>query len=107
MAVISRGKPASGVCELGTDWIEDFSTDPAATKRRKSEGGLTPTCCQSCSVTSGLIRRRKPCLDGWIPCAHLYPAHAVRDRCGNRRDFDALRHAAFQSILQDYGDPES
>ena len=30
----------------------------------------------------------------------------MRDRCGNRRDFDGLRHAAFQSILQDYGDPE-
>ena len=44
--------------------------------------------------------------EGWIPCAHLYPAHAVRDRCGNRRSFDVLRHAAFQSILQDYGDPE-
>lgn len=44
--------------------------------------------------------------DGWIPCAHLYPAHPAKDAFGHRQPFDHTRHDAFQKMLQDFGDPE-
>jgi hypothetical protein len=47
----------------------------------------------------------EPIPDGWIPCAHLYPAHPARDAMGNSRPFDAARHEAFQDVLVRFGDP--
>jgi hypothetical protein len=44
--------------------------------------------------------------DGWVPCAHLYPAHPARDALGQSRRFDAARHDAFQNMLRIYGNPE-
>ncbi|MEA2989793.1 MAG: hypothetical protein QOG83_2504 [Alphaproteobacteria bacterium] len=44
--------------------------------------------------------------DGWIPCAHLYPSHPARDGLGNNRPFDPARHAAFQQMLNMFGNPE-
>jgi len=44
--------------------------------------------------------------EGWIPCAHLYPAHPVKDRFGRSRPFDAARHHAFQGMMQMFGDPQ-
>jgi hypothetical protein len=49
----------------------------------------------------------EPVPDGFIPCAHLYPAHPARDAFGRGRPFDSGRHAAFQSILSAFGDPAS
>jgi hypothetical protein len=43
--------------------------------------------------------------EGWVPCAHLYPAHAAKDALGHSRAFDPARHDAFQSMLQMFGDP--
>ena len=43
---------------------------------------------------------------GWIPCAHFYPPHPMRDAFGHRRSFQSERHAAFQTILARYGDPQ-
>ena len=43
---------------------------------------------------------------GWIPCAHFYPPHPLRDVFGHRRFFQSERHAAFQTILDRYGDPQ-
>jgi hypothetical protein len=48
----------------------------------------------------------EPVPEGYVPCAHLYPAHPVRDGLGNNLPFDAARHANFQNLLQSYGDPE-
>ncbi len=48
----------------------------------------------------------EPIPDGWISCAHLYPAHPLRDGDGRNRPFDAQRHAAFQGVLRAYGEPE-
>jgi hypothetical protein len=45
--------------------------------------------------------------DGFIPCAHLYPAHPARDAAGHSRPFDRACHEAFQRILRDFGDPAS
>src|SRR5688572_29616456 len=34
--------------------------------------------------------------DGFVPCAHLYPAHPTKDALGGILSFDAARHASFQ-----------
>lgn len=44
--------------------------------------------------------------EGWVPCAHLYPAHPTRDTLGQSRPFDPARHDAFQSMLRIYGNPD-
>jgi hypothetical protein len=48
----------------------------------------------------------EPIPSGWVSCAHLYPAHPLRDGHGRARSFDAGRHAAFQRLLTQYGDPQ-
>lgn len=48
----------------------------------------------------------EPIPDGWVPCAHLYPGHPIRDN-GTAFSFDAERHACFQRMLQSFGSPES
>jgi hypothetical protein len=49
----------------------------------------------------------EPVPEGWVPCAHLYPAHPARDGFGKPRPFDAARHLAFQQTMAAYGDPTS
>jgi hypothetical protein len=49
----------------------------------------------------------EPVPDGFVPCAHLYPAHPARDAFGRGRPFEGGRHAAFQSILHAFGDAAS
>lgn len=49
----------------------------------------------------------EPVPEGWVPCAHLYPAHPARDGSGEPRPFDAVRHLAFQQMMAAYGDPTS
>lgn len=48
----------------------------------------------------------EPLPEGWIPCAHLYPAHPLRDQLGRKRAFRPDHHAAFQALLGRYGLPE-
>jgi hypothetical protein len=48
----------------------------------------------------------EPLPDGWIPCAHLYPPHPLRDRFGKSYPFRSDYHATFQALLKSYGDPE-
>lgn len=47
----------------------------------------------------------EPIPDGWVSCAHLYPAHPLRDGYGRAVPFDAARHTAFQSLMAQFGDP--
>ena len=49
----------------------------------------------------------EPVPDGWVPCAHFYPAHPAKDGDGHAQAFDAMRHQAFQNMLRRFGDPES
>lgn len=47
----------------------------------------------------------EPLPPGWIPSAHVYPPHPARDHVGQRRPFfQAEHHAAFQTLLERYGD---
>jgi hypothetical protein len=48
----------------------------------------------------------EPVPDGWVPCAHLYPPHPLRDGFGPNRPFQGNCHIAFQNLLLRYGDPE-
>jgi hypothetical protein len=49
----------------------------------------------------------EPVPPGWIPCAHIYPAHPARDGMGEARPFDIVRHRSFQEMLAWCGDPDS
>ena len=41
--------------------------------------------------------------EDWVPCAHFYPAHPLKDVMGEPRQFDHARHEAFQRMLDGYG----
>ena len=47
----------------------------------------------------------EPLPDGWIPCAHAYPPHPLRDPLGRPTPFVTSHLAAFQQLLIRYGDP--
>jgi Family of unknown function (DUF6925) len=85
--------------------IEVFQPIPPA-DGRSPEGPHT-------HVLPKLLRSRRthaatePVPDAFVPCGHLYPAHPARDAFGRGRPFDGGRHAAFQSILHQFGDPAS
>ncbi len=49
----------------------------------------------------------EPAPDGFVPCAHLYPAHPLRDGLGRVRSFDSRRHDTFQRMLHLFGDPSA
>jgi hypothetical protein len=49
----------------------------------------------------------EPIPDGWIPCAHLYPPHPIRDGAGEPRPFDATDHDSFQRITKTFGGAEN
>ena len=44
---------------------------------------------------------------GYVPCAHLYPAHPLKDALGRELAYDAPRHESFQEILRRFGDPKA
>jgi hypothetical protein len=74
-------------------------------------GGKSPTGPHTHVLPKLLAHGRthsanEPLPPGWIPCAHFYPPHPVRDPLGQRHDFRAERHAAFQLLLARYGDPQ-
>ena len=62
-------------------------------------------------VLPDLLRSRRthsanlPLPEGVVPCAEIYPASAIHDAHGKRRQFDVTRHEAFQALLDEYGDP--
>jgi len=64
-------------------------------------------------VLLDLLRHRRthaatePIPDGLVPCAHFYPAHPAKNARGQRRPFDPHRYAAFERVLQAFGDPQS
>jgi hypothetical protein len=46
----------------------------------------------------------EPLPENWVPCAHVYPPHPLRDQYGRRRPFRRDYHDAFQFVLERYGD---
>jgi len=49
----------------------------------------------------------EPIPDGLVPCAHLYPAHPIKDGLGRPLQFDAQRYQSFERLLDRYGDPDA
>ena len=74
-------------------------------------GGASPDGPHT-HLMPGLIRRDRthdaniPVPAGFLPCLTLYPAHPARDSEGRERPFDQDQHAAYQRLLERYGDPD-
>jgi hypothetical protein len=49
----------------------------------------------------------EPVPDGFVPCAHLYPQHPIKDAFGREKLFDDASHHAFQELLEKFGAPEA
>lgn len=74
-------------------------------------GGRSPDGPHTHVLPKLLAHRRthaatEPLPEGWVPCAHLYPAHPLRDQFGRKRTFRPDYHAAFAAVLERYGLPE-
>ena len=74
-------------------------------------GGKAPEGPHTHVLPKLLAHRRthaatEPIPRGFVSCAHLYPAHPLRDGYGRALPFDAMRYAAFQRLLSRYGDVE-
>lgn len=48
----------------------------------------------------------EPVPDGWVPFAHLVPAHPLKDAMARPRPWDRAAHERFQALLATAGDPE-
>ncbi|HEV7325734.1 MAG TPA: hypothetical protein VGN91_11735 [Bosea sp. (in: a-proteobacteria)] len=48
----------------------------------------------------------EPVPDGWVPFAHLVPAHPLKDAMARPRPWDGAAHEHFQELLAATGDPE-
>ena len=63
-------------------------------------------------VLPKLLRARRthaattPIPDGFVPCAGIHPPHPYKDGMGRRLPFDPARHAAFQTLLERWSDPD-
>lgn len=47
----------------------------------------------------------EPVPRGFVPCAHLVPDHPLKDEMGRQKPWDETAHAAFQLVLERFGDP--
>ena len=65
----------------------------------------TPMCCAETSALKRTHPATEPIPEGWIPCAHLYPAHPSKDGMGRSQPFDNARHGVFQSLIETLGMP--
>jgi hypothetical protein len=113
-SVFEPGNPAMGIILSASPHrvfmsrigrVEVYQTIPPAT-------GKSPNGPHTHVLPKLLKSRRthpatEPVPEGWIPCAHLYPPHPVRDGMGHSMPFDAIRHDAFQRMLAAFGSPES
>jgi hypothetical protein len=49
----------------------------------------------------------EPVPEGFVPCAHLYPAHPMKNALGRPVPFDERRHEIFQDMLGRFGDADA
>src|SRR3954464_4638302 len=76
-----------------------------------SAGGKAPDGPHTHVLPKLLAHKRthaatEPIPRGFVSCAHLYPAHPLRDGYGRALPFDAARYSAFQRLLSRHGDIE-
>ena len=46
----------------------------------------------------------EPVPEGWVPCAHFYPAHPTKDALGALRPYEQRHYDAFRDLMQAFGD---
>ena len=63
---------------------------------------VLPKLLQSAQTHSA----NEPIPAGWVPCAHFYPAHPIKDASGSAIAFSPTRHEAFQELFRSYGPPD-
>jgi hypothetical protein len=113
-AVFEPGNPAMGlilaasphrvfISRLGR--IEVYQPIPPATG--KSPDGPHTHVLPKLLKSGRTHAATEPIPEGWVPCAHLYPPHPLRDGSGAARSFDAARHDSFQSVIERFGHPDS
>jgi hypothetical protein len=73
-------------------------------------GGTTPLGPHTHLLPKLLVTRRthpanEPIASGWVPVATIFPAHPTLGPGGVPIAFDPARHACFQALLRDHGDP--
>lgn len=84
--------------------VEVYQPIPAATGR-SPDGPHT-------HVLPKLLKSRRthpatePVPEGWVPCAHLYPAHPAKDAFGVAISFARTHHDAFQTLVEQWGSTE-
>jgi hypothetical protein len=49
----------------------------------------------------------EPVPEGFVPCAHIYPKHPMKDALGREKAFDAACHRSFQELLRRFGAPDT
>lgn len=49
----------------------------------------------------------EPIPDGFVPCAHFYPQHPLKDAFGRETPFDGACHRSFQDLLERFGAPDA
>jgi hypothetical protein len=112
--VLEHGNPAMGIILMASPHrvfvsrlgrIEVFAKIPPP-NGKSPEGPHT-------HVLPKLLRHKRthsatePVPENYLPCAHLYPAHPVKDSLGRERAYDSRRHDHFQDILRRFGDPNA
>jgi hypothetical protein len=45
----------------------------------------------------------EPVPEGFVPCAHFYPKHPLKDALGRETAFESASHRAFQALLERFG----
>jgi hypothetical protein len=75
-------------------------------------GGKSPAGPHT-HVLPKLIQHRRthaatePVPAGFVPCAHLYPKHPLKDALGREKAFDGACHRSFQELLRRFGAPDT
>jgi hypothetical protein len=82
--------------------IEVFAGDPAP-----GPGGPRAFVVPAVLRLGRIHAATAPIPPGLVPCAHLHPPHPCRDAHGRPAPFDPTRHAAFQALLERWGDPDA
>lgn len=71
-------------------------------------GGRSPAGPHT-HVLPKLLRHRRthaatePVPKGFVPCAHFYPRHPLKDARGGQKPFEDACHRAFQKLLEQFG----
>jgi hypothetical protein len=112
-SLFEMGNPAMGLI-LGANPHRVFVTRAGRAEVYQAippPGGTAPEGPHTHVLPKLLAHRRthaatEPIPRGFVSCAHLYPAHPLRDADGRARPFDAARYGAFQRLLARYGDAE-